>query len=461
MRLLYLLFFLFTAATAADFEKSNLRAQVYLGATPYYPTDFTATGGPDLKAKTLVPLQAGFLWNPLFSPAYKLDIPLTFWIGGEVGNIAWADLYDRSNVPGATQTEKLVWSQMMPAVTGGIAFNLIGDLDLRVLGGLGWNKSTFTHTIVAGNSNVSSFTTMGYFAMGNLEYVLVNDIFKNTDLKLSAYVRKDFVDLTGLEATNVDTSLSGALIQMSHVTFDKIPQTALKFGAEISFEFGRESRKDRKKRFKLRDRTNDLRKHNTAMDTLTEWDCMAIERDYRFFIANNGMLPNMSEQFTMSQFTDVLESFLAFCSPEDLKTKEALYSALDSNKVKLKTYQMTQEDTRYKQVMASNDINYLKMFLQYYPNSKYRNSIQSKIAVLDDYGAFRTARNGNTYKDFLQYLANFPEGNYRKEAESGIFALVQAANRVKDYEIYMKKFPNGIYINDARRALHELMKSGN
>jgi len=119
---------------------------------------------------------------------------------------------------------------------------------------------------------------------------------------------------------------------------------------------------------------------------------------------------------------------------------------------------MTQEDTRYKQVIASNDVSYLKMFLQYYPHSKYRSTIEAKVTLLDDYGAFKNARSANNYKEYLQYLASFPDGQYRKEAETGIYALVQAANRQKDYEIYLKKFPNGFYVNEARRALHELMK---
>jgi outer membrane protein assembly factor BamD (BamD/ComL family) len=446
---------------SADFEKSNLRAQLYLGVTPYYPVDFVATGASNLVDKTVVPFQAGFLFSPFYTPAFKLDVPFTIWLGFEAGNWGWADLYDKGNIDSpANNTEKLAWSQWMPSVTGGVSVNLVGDIDLRLLGGVGMTRTTFGHTIIAGHTDNLSYTSLGYFGSVNLEFVLINEMMKNTDLKMAAFVRQDAHNIHNLVATLYDTSLStGASVRLSNVKFQTIEQTRLKIGVEFSMDFGRESRSDRKKRFKLRDRTNELRKHNTAMDTLTEWDCMAIERDYKFFIASNGDLPNMSEQYTKSQFTDVLESFLAFCQPEDLKTREALYVTLDSNKVQLKTYQMTQEDTRYKQVMASNDVTYLKMFLQYYPKSRYRPGVESKIAVLDDYSAFRTARSGNSYKDYLQYLSNFPEGHYRKEAETGIFALVQAANRQKDYEIYMKKFPTGAYINEARKALHELIKA--
>jgi hypothetical protein len=298
---------------------------------------------------------------------------------------------------------------------------------------------------------------MGYFGTASLEYIVDNDIFKNTDLKVSAFVRQDAKSVHKVSAVAVNND-PDQIQALNGLSFDRIEQTRLKIGLEISLDFGRESRADRKKRFKLRDRTNDLRKHNAGMDTLTEWDCMAIERDYKFFITANGELPDMKEKFTKSQFTDVLESFLAFCSPEDLATKEKLYASLDSNKVVLKQYQMSQEEARFRQVMASNDVNYLKMFLQYYPQSRYRNSIESKIKVLDDYSAFRVARNGNTFKDYLQYIANFPEGHYLNEAEAGIFKLVQDANRQKDYEIYLKKFPNGAFVNEAKRALHEIMK---
>lgn len=468
MRILFTLLILSISVFAADFEKSSLRAQLYLGAVPYYPIDIApARQNNDrlrypekLNDQMVVPVQAGFLWSPLFTPAFKWDVPFTLWIGFEAGNWEWAELYNSSNITlddgQKVNNEKLSWSQWMPSAVAGVSVNVIGDLDLRLLGGIGWTRTSFTHEL-SGHEKVINHTDMGYFGTASLEYIVDNDIFKNTDLKISAFVRQDAKSIHKVSAVAVNND-PDQIQALNGLSFDRIEQTRLKIGIELSLDFGRESRADRKKRFKLRDRTSDLRKHNAGMDTLTEWDCMAIERDYKFFLSASGELPDMKEKFTKSQFTDVLESFLAFCSPEDLSTKEKLYASLDSNKVVLKHYQMSQEEARFRQVMASNDVNYLKMFLQYYPQSRYRNSIESKIKVLDDYSAFRVARNGNTFKDYLQYIANFPEGHYRDEAETGIFKLVQDANRQKDYEIYLKKFPNGTFVNEAKRALHEIMK---
>lgn len=470
MRIFFFLLICALSVYAADFEKSSLRAQVYFGATPYYPIDIsparqhTDFSPPPLQNQTVVPLQAGVLWSPLFTPAFKWDVPFTLWIGFEAGNWEWSELYNSKNLirnegtdsADAVDVETLNWSQWMPSAVAGVSFNVIGDLDLRLLGGIGMTRTAFTHEL-SGHEKVTTHSDMGYFGTASLEYIVNNDIFHNTDLKVSLFVRQDAKSIHNVKAVSVNNSEDQSQV-LNGLQFDRIEQTRLKIGLELSLDFGRESRKDRKKRFKLRDRDHELRKHNAGMDTLTEWDCMAIERDYKFFIVASGDLPDMKEKFTKSQFTDVLESFLAFCAPEDLATKEKLYASLDSNKVVLKKYQMSQEETRYRQVMASNDISYLKMFLQYYPQTRYKKSVESKIKVLDDYSAFRVARNSNSYKDYLQYLANFPEGHYRQEAEAGIYGLVQSANRQKDYEIYLKKFPNGLYVNEARRALHELLK---
>ena len=231
----------------------------------------------------------------------------------------------------------------------------------------------------------------------------------------------------------------------------------MRIALEISLEFGRESRRDRKMRFALRDRDAQLRNNSEVKDTLSDWDCMAIERDYRFFL-EDGQLPDMSEKYTKAQFNDVLESYLAFCHPEDLATKEQLYSTLDSNKVQLKEYQVSQEDSRFKQVMASNDPEMMEMFLQYYPNSAYRKEVEAKLQIIGDYQIFKKAQEANNFKAYLDYLANFPQGQFRNEAEECIFRLVQESNSVKDYQIYLKRFPDGRFVQEANRALQELQQ---
>lgn len=441
---------------AADFIKSNWRSQVYLGVTPWSPTTFTPSTSLDtLEDKPLVPLTLGFVFNPFFTPLYKADIPITFWLGFEVGSFEFAELYNHENLDSSNH-ESLSWTQWTPTGLLGFSVNVIGDLDFRVLGGLGLSKNTFTYEI-KGHPKVYSHSQ--FFAMSkvNLEYILVNDLFKGTDLKMSFFYKHVFTQSGSMQAVPLNPQ-PDAEQEINDLTIQSIEKNFPRIGIEFSLEFGRESRKDRKSRFHLNRRDDQLRANNLGMDTLTEWDCMAIERDYRLYLEISGDLGNVRHKFTMSQYTDVLESFLAFCEPEDLYTKEKLYANLDQNKVKLKKYQISQEDSRYKQVMASNDLKYLKMFLQYYPNSKYRGSIESKMVVLEDYESFRQAREGNSFKDYLTYMKNNPEGHYLKEAETGIFNLVRQGHRIKDYQIYMKKFPQGMFVNEARKAMHELMR---
>jgi outer membrane protein assembly factor BamD (BamD/ComL family) len=180
---------------------------------------------------------------------------------------------------------------------------------------------------------------------------------------------------------------------------------------------------------------------------------MAIERDYRFYLDKDGKLPDMSEAYTRTQFADVLESFLAFCHPADLATKEALYATLDSGKIQIKEYQVKQEDSRFDQVMASNDPEMLEMFLQYYPDSPRRAEVEAKLRSLGEYDKFRAIQAQNTFKAYLTYLNDNPNGAFRDEAEAGIFELVKNGNRLKDYEIYLKRFPNGKYVEEAKAAL--------
>ena len=229
----------------------------------------------------------------------------------------------------------------------------------------------------------------------------------------------------------------------------------VRIGLEFSLDFGRESRRDRRMRYVLHDRDDVLRKNSEVKDTLSDWDCMAIERDYRFFLDEDGELPDMSEAYTRTQFSDVLESFLAFCHPADLATKEKLYAALDTGKVELKHYQVKQEDSRFDQVMASNDPEMLQMFLEYYPDSPRRAEIEHKLMVLSEYHKFREIQAQNTFKAYLSYLNDNPDGAFREEAEAGIFELVKEGNRLKDYEIYLKRFPNGRYVEEAKQAIRD------
>ena len=289
-------------------------------------------------------------------------------------------------------------------------------------------------------------------------------LFDEVVVLIGVNVRKEFLPYENLKATNpysYDAENPTPSSGYAGITVDKISyKWPVRVGLELSLDFGRESRRDRRMRFTLRDRDQVLRENSEVKDTLSDWDCMAIERDYRFFLDENGELPDMSEAFTRTQFSDVLESFLAFCHPADLATKEKLYATLDTGKVELKEYQVRQEDSRFDQVMASNDPEMLEMFLQYYPDSPRRGEVEAKLRTLGEYHKFREIQAQNTFKAYLTYLNDNPDGAFRDEAETGIFELVKSSNRLKDYEIYLKRFPNGKYVNEAKAALKGSSSSG-
>ena len=470
MRKLLLALTFFAAATqAADFERINWRTQLYLQGEPAFMSfkadkkNTLLNDGIDKDVLT-VPVSLGALWSPLITPFWKADIPFTLWLGVEVNGVQFGTIEDspeytftdsetgKKNTKSPHNDEELWFMGYAPSALAGFTFNLGGAFDLRVLGGFGFQFFSF-YDDYAGNTKSHTEILKTGFVSSALEY-RIGELFQDVDFKIGINVRKDFLPYENVKARNEDKSVSPS--PYSDLQFDKIEyKWPVRVGLELSLDFGRESRRDRRMRYALHDRDDVLRKYSEVKDTLSDWDCMAIERDYRFYLDENGELPDMTEAYTRTQFADVLESFLAFCHPADLATKEKLYSTLDSGKVQLKEYQVRQEDSRFDQVMASNDPEMLEMFLQYYPDSPRRPEVEAKLRSLGEYDKFRAIQAQNTFKAYLTYLNDNPNGAFRDEAEAGIFELVKAGNRLKDYEIYLKRFPNGRYVEEAKAALNQ------
>lgn len=472
MRKLLLALTFFAAATqAADFERINWRTQLYLQGEPAFmnfKVDKRKTllnDGIDKDVLT-VPVSFGALWSPLITPFWKADIPFTLWLGVEVNGVQFGTIEDspeytftdsetgKENKKSPHNDEELWFMGYAPSALAGFTFNLGGDFDLRVLGGFGFQFFSF-YDDYAGNTKSHTEILKTGFVSSALEY-RIGELFQDVDFKIGINVRKDFLPYENVKARNEDKSVSPS--PYSDLQFDKIEyKWPVRVGLELSLDFGRESRRDRRMRYALHDRDDVLRKYSEVKDTLSDWDCMAIERDYRFYLDENGELPDMTEAYTRTQFADVLESFLAFCHPADLATKEKLYASLDSGKIQLKEYQSAQEDSRFDQVMSSNDPEMLEMFLLYYPDSPRRPEVEAKLRSLSEYDKFRAIQAQNTFKAYLTYLNDNPNGAFRDEAEAGIFELVKSGNRLKDYEIYLKRFPDGKYVEEAKAAL----KKGN
>ena len=472
MRKLLLALTFFAAATqAADFERINWRTQLYLQGEPAFMSfkadkkNTLLNDGIDKDVLT-VPVSLGALWSPLITPFWKADIPFTLWLGVEVNGVQFGTIEDspeytftdsetgKKNTKSPHNDEELWFMGYAPSALAGFTFNLGGDFDLRVLGGFGFQFFSF-YDDYAGNTKSHTEILKTGFVSSALEY-RIGELFQDVDFKIGINVRKDFLPYENVKARNEDKSVSPS--PYSDLKFDKIEyKWPVRVGLELSLDFGRESRRDRRMRYALHDRDDMLRKYSEVKDTLSDWDCMAIERDYRFYLDENGELPDMTEAYTRTQFADVLESFLAFCHPADLATKEKLYASLDSGKIQLKEYQSAQEDSRFDQVMSSNDPEMLEMFLLYYPDSPRRPEVEAKLRSLSEYDKFRAIQAQNTFKAYLTYLNDNPNGAFRDEAEAGIFELVKSGNRLKDYEIYLKRFPDGKYVEEAKAAL----KKGN
>ena len=472
-KLLLVLTLLAAASQAADFERINWRSQLYLQGEPAFlsfKADKKKTlldDGIDTKLLT-IPASVGFLWSPLITPLWKADIPFTLWLGIEANSIQFGTIEDKpkytfkkddgdENKDSPHNDEELWFLAYAPSALAGFSFNLGGDFDLRVLGGYGFQFFTF-YDDYAGNTKQHTEMLPTAFVSSALEY-RIGELFQDVDFKIGINVRKEFLPYEKVKARDKDNSAVPS--PYSDLKFDKIEyKWPVRVGLELSLDFGRESRRDRRMRYNLHDRDDVLRKYSEVKDTLSDWDCMAIERDYRFYLDENGELPDMTEAYTRTQFADVLESFLAFCHPADLATKEKLYATLDSGKIQLKEYQSAQEDSRFDQVMASNDPEMLEMFLLYYPDSPRRAEVETKLRTLGEYDKFRAIQAQNTFKAYLTYLNDNPNGAFRDEAETGIFELVKAGGRLKDYEIYLKRFPDGKYVEEAKAALQQGKNGG-
>jgi hypothetical protein len=452
----------FYSVHSTEFEHKKIRAEIYTGITGLQVESgkleqsqivMEGANTNDLVTK-FAPLSLGLIINPLITPLYKVDLPFEFWLGGQINDISWAPIAKFDG-----ESQKLGYKHMTPSLVGGFTYNIWGDFDIKALGGYGWTRHTFTHDFLQEYSE-RTITRDQYFGTVSLEYMISEVFHKSTQFKVGLFARQDAHNSHQVIAVPRFTGDPSAEIvpHFSGTRYAIIRETPLKIGFEFSVGFGRESRQDRTLRHALVSRDSELKRANAASDTIDAWDCMAFERDYQLFIGPDGKLSDVRHKFTKTEYTDIVETFLAHCVPEDLNTKQQLYLALDQNKEYLAKYQESQEDKRFAQVMASNDIRFLKMFLEYYPESKHRMAIESKIQVLKDYQAFKQVRDENTYASYLKYLRVFPEGKYIREAETGIFNLVQASNRIADYEIYLKKFPNGLYVNESRKAIHALQK---
>ena len=83
-------------AFGADFERSNWHTQTFFQVEPYTPISFEGEGQYltekiDEEVYT-VPMSVGFLFNPIFTPLFKADVPFTIWLGAQFGEFQFGSI---------------------------------------------------------------------------------------------------------------------------------------------------------------------------------------------------------------------------------------------------------------------------------------------------------------------------------------------------------------------------------
>jgi len=145
---------------------------------------------------------------------------------------------------------------------------------------------------------------------------------------------------------------------------------------------------------------------------------------------------------------------------------------------------LTDLQTRYKEYFQEeefwvnidkNIIEQLNNYIQQYPNGRYRKEAIKKIDELiqeeekKDNLAWEKAKKENTKEAYENYLSNFPNGKYRKEAikkidefiiqeEEKAWRKTRRKNTIKAYEEYLKKYPDGKYISKAKAKIDEILQ---
>jgi curli biogenesis system outer membrane secretion channel CsgG len=159
-------------------------------------------------------------FNPIFTPFYRLAIPIDLLIGYEYTGADKQVLVENSS-------ENLTHYYNCNYLAGGLLLNTLHFANVACFGGLGLSNDHLTH-VLAGNEQDYSATHLQFFIMPGLEFFYG---IRNTGIhiKLGLYLKKEFVKTWKIDAP----SLGG---------YDLVDHSSGQIVARLAVGFGRKAR---------------------------------------------------------------------------------------------------------------------------------------------------------------------------------------------------------------------------
>jgi sulfatase modifying factor 1 len=110
-----------------------------------------------------------------------------------------------------------------------------------------------------------------------------------------------------------------------------------------------------------------------------------------------------------------------------------------------------------------------QQYLDQYPEGKYTKEAQNKLLELQEEAAWKKASDTHTINAFIKYRRDYPSGLYRDEALAAIrileenegWNLAKRRNSIFEYEQYLEKYPSGKYKKEAVEKLDALLQKKN
>ncbi len=103
-------------------------------------------------------------------------------------------------------------------------------------------------------------------------------------------------------------------------------------------------------------------------------------------------------------------------------------------------------------------------YVAYFPKGRHTRHAQNKI---DDWQAWATAREKNSYSGYCEYFNEYPEGDsvalaisYMKQKEQEWWDNAQKKNTLAAYDDFIDRFPKGYYSNEAKNKAGEMRLEG-